>query len=278
MHFHFYYIYLGFIFNKTNPQKMSTQLLKKKIFPALLIVATIFSALYGLKKNNDYSTIKSKLKESVEQKEELQQKLDKTKAKQQKLAIKNKKLSKRIISEINKIISLKDSVNELDNDLQKDKYALTEKTYLTKKLSNKVNYLATKIDKAKSLKTNISEVATMKKRSNGKFTKTSNKNKVDAFKISFQVLENEIASSEKKRISIQVLDPENNIIKAKILSSSKKNIANKYSDELIIDYNNELLDVVSLIEVERENIKTGKYNIIIFIEGVSSTKKTFTLR
>ena len=96
----------------------------------------------------------------MNKKKELQQKLDKTKAKQRKLAIKNKKLSKRIISEINKIISLKDSVDELDNNLQKDKNALTKKTYLTKKLSNKISYLATKIDKAKSLKTNITEVAT----------------------------------------------------------------------------------------------------------------------
>ena len=257
---------------------MSIQIFKKKIFPVLLLTLAVFSSLYAFKKSNDYSSIDNKFKESIEEKKELQQKLDKATTNLQKLVIKNKKLSRRVISEINKIINLKGSVDELDNDLRKDKNALTKKTYLTKQLSNKINYLATKIDKAKLLKTNTIEVTTMKKRNNGKFTKTSNRNKIDAFKVNFQVLKNEITTPEKKRISLQILDPDNNVVISKIASLLKNNTVNKYSDELTIDYNNESLDIVSLIEIERKSVKAGKYKIIVFIEGLLTTKKIFSLR
>jgi len=253
---------------------MSTQVFKTKILFVLLFIAAISSFLYAFNKNYDYQVVNSKLKKITEEKNELQNELDKTTASYQKLAIKNKKLSKRVISEINKIISLKDSVSELDIDLKNDKKALTKKTYLTRKLSDKINDLATKIDKAKLLKINVSEVLTMRKRNNGKFTSTTNKNKVDAFKVSFQVLKNEMATPGKKRISVQVLDSQNKIIIIKGTSS----IANKHSHKLVVDYKNEPLDVVSFIEVERKNIKPGKYKVTVSIEGLSITQKSIFLR
>ena len=253
---------------------MSAQIFKKKILLILLSIATLLSCLYAFNKNYDYKVANSKLKKSIKEKKELEKELEKTTANYKKLSVKNKKLSKRVISEINKIINLKDSVDELDSDLRKDKEALAKKTYLTKKLSNKINALATKVDKAKLLKLSIVEVLTMRKRNNGSFTKTTNKNKVDAFKISFHVLKNEIASSGKKRVSIKVLDPKNNIVNIKGFGEP----AYKYSRKLVVDYKNAPLDVVSLIEVDRKNIESGMHKIIVSIEGLSVVKKNIYLR
>ena len=253
---------------------MSSQIFKKKILFVLLFIATIFSFLYAFNKNYDYKVVSSKLKNSIEEKKELQEKLEKTTASYKKLSVKNKKLSKRVISEINKIINLKDSVNELDSDLKKDKKTLTKKIDLTRKLSSKINDLATKIDKAKLLKLNIVEVLTMKKRNNGKFTKTTSKNKVDAFKISFHLLKNEIATPGKKRVSIQVLDSKNNIVTVK----NTGNTVNKHNGKLIVDYKNDLLDVVSFVEVNRKNIEPGTHKVIVSVEGLSAAQKTINLR
>lgn len=255
---------------------MSIKAFKKKFLPILLVTATVFSLLYASKKNNAYNAINSKLKQSIEEKQALQEKLDKTTANFKKTTAKNKKLSRRVISEINKIITLKDSVNDLDDNLRKDKKAFNnerrKKTSLTKKLSNKITDLANTVNKAKLLKASAIEVFNMKKRNNGKFIKTTNTNKIDAFKVNFQVLKNEIATPGKKRISLQILDPANKLV------ISKNSAANKYSDELTIDYNNESLDVISLIEVERKKIKLGEYKIKAFIEGRSISEKTFSLR
>lgn len=253
---------------------MSTQKIKKKILLVLLFIATALSFSYAFNKNYDYKMASSRLKKSIEEKKELEQKLEKTTANYKKLSAKNKKLSKRVILEINKIINLKDSVDELDSDLKKDKKALAKKTHLTKKLSTKINSLATKVDKAKLLKLNIVEVLTMRKRNNSKFTTTTNKNKIDAFKISFHVLKNEIANKGKKRISIKVLDSKNNIV----IIKGAKGTANTYISKLTIDYKNEPLDVVSFIEVDRKNITPGIHKVIISLEGLSVAQKTINLR
>jgi hypothetical protein len=246
---------------------MSTPIFKKKLLLVVLFLATIFSFIYAFNKSYDYKVVSFKLKKSVEEKNELQLELDEKIASYKKLAVKNKKLSKRVISEINKIIDLKDSVDDLDDDLKKDKNALTKKITLTKRLSKKVNYLASKIDKAKLLKVNISEILTMKKRNSGKFTKTTNKNKVDAFKVSFYVLENEMAISGKKRISVKILDSQNNVVVAK----------NEAKNNLIVDYKNESLGVTLYFEVDRKNVKPGGYKVIVSIEGLLAGQKTINL-
>lgn len=246
---------------------MSILIYKKKILFVVLFILTVFSFIYAFNKSYDYKVVSSKLKKSVEEKNELQLELNEKIVSYEKLAAKNKKLSKRVISEINKIIDLKDSVDDLDDDLKKDKNALTKKITLTKRLSKKVNYLASKINKAKLLKVNISEISMMKKRNNGKFTKTTNKNKVDAFKVSFSVLENEMATPGKKRVSIKILDSQNNVVVAK--KGTKNN--------LIVDYKNESLGITSYIEVDRKNVKPGGYKVIVSVEGLSAGQKTINL-
>ncbi len=249
-------------------KKMKYQILKKKALPSILLTLTLVSSIYALKKSNDFNDLSNKFEKSSEQKKELQQKLDKTTANYEKLYNKNKKLSRRVISEINKIITLKDSVNELDLDLRKDKKALTRKATLTKNLTNKINDLALEVNKAKLLKASNINVLTMRKKNNGKFTKTTNTKKIDAFKINFQIHKNEVADSGKKRIHIQVIDPDNKVILS-------ENTNNEYSDEISVDYQNEGLDIISLINVNRDNIKLGKYKVNAYVDGDNISKTFF---
>ena len=97
--------------------------------------------------------------------------------------------------------------------------------------------------------------------------KTTNKNKVDAFKVSFSVLENEMATPGKKRVSIKILDSQNNVV---VVKNGTKN-------NLIVDYKNESLGVTSYIEVDRKNVKPGGYKVIVSVEGLSAGQKTINL-
>ena len=75
-----------------------------------LIICTLF---FAFSKNNDYNSLKNVL---IKDKEDLQIELNTIVEDYKKLNVKNKKLSKRVIREINKIITLKKSVNKLEAD------------------------------------------------------------------------------------------------------------------------------------------------------------------
>ncbi len=294
---------------------------KKKVLTPVLLILVIFLISFTYKKNNDYNTLKQMF---VEDKKELQQELDQMSTNYKELSVKNKKLSRRIIREINKIIYLKDSVNKLDvnsfnlirqyrkrvsklqqhnrelfakvdslnsvNDLlRKDnivaKKSLDEKNEITTKLSKQNNSLAkinqklkAQIEPAKKIQTSNINAVAMRSKSSGKLFSTTKSNKTDAFRINFKLLKNEITTPGNKNIHIQVQDKKNNVIASKkeVRLNNKKKI--KCSDEIVANYKNEELEVLSLILVDRDDMNEGEYKINVFIDGNFTSSSVVTLR
>lgn len=243
----------------------------KTTLKLLLIGVTISSSVIAINKNTIVNNLKTELASKQKENKKLSNKLAHSSSDISNLNTKNKKLSKRVIKEINKIISLQDSVDSLDETLKEDQKKLAKKTSTAKRLAKEKRWLKKEISKAKQLTketkqkivlnnsyqenlntTNI-ETTLMRKRNNGSFVKTFNTNKIDAIKTNFKILNNQIAESGKKKINISVFNSKN------------KKLA--FNDILEIDYNNENLDVTSIIEVEREKIEKGTYNIIAYIDG-----------
>lgn len=236
----------------------------------LLIGATLASTTIAIISN-------SKLKEQKIENHKMVQKLESTENNLKKQSLKNKKLSKRVIKEINKIINLNDSVKDLDENLKEDQEKLLSKTQIAEKLSSKNKKLRQKalkaehlekeihkskkeilaakkeISAAKQLKVSNIVTTIMRKKKNGAFTQTLNNKKIDAFKTNFQILNNEIANSGKKKIYLKIYN--------------SKNQSLKFTDELNVEYNNKNIDIVSIIEVERSEIVTGNYEIIAYIDN-----------
>lgn len=300
---------------------MNLSINKKKVLTPVLLILVVFLISFTYKKNNDYNTLKQMF---VEDKKELQQELDQMSTNYKELSVKNKKLSRRIIREINKIIYLKDSVNKLDvssfnlirqyrkrvsklqqhnrelfakvdslnsvNDLlRKDnivaKKSLDEKNEITTKLSKQNNSLAkinqklkAQIEPAKKIQTSNINAVAMRSKSSGKLFSTTKSNKTDAFRINFKLLKNEITTPGNKNIHIQVQDKKNNVIASKkeIRLNNKKKI--KCSDEIVANYKNEELEVLSLILVDRNDINEGEYKINVFIDGNFTSSSVVTLR
>lgn len=90
---------------------MNNILQKKPLLKYLLLTLTIAMLFFSFNKNEDYNNLKTIL---LKDKEDLQLELNEIVKDYNHLNIKNKKLSKRVIIEINKIIALTDSVKKLD--------------------------------------------------------------------------------------------------------------------------------------------------------------------
>lgn len=255
---------------------MKATILKKRLFTPILILATICSSSLAIKKNIENTNLDKELKKAIQEKEIAQKKLDQITNSYENINHKNKKLSKRVIKETNKIISLKNSVDKLDTDLKADKKVLSKKTYIAQNLTNENKALADEIKKAKALEITAVSITPMRKKLNGKFIKTTKTKKTDAFKVSFQIQKNTIAAAGEKRIQLQLINPENEIILVKE-EALNKNTSMYYSDEMIIDYNNELLDVITLIAVNREELISGQYEVKTFIDGDFITKSNFNV-
>lgn len=202
-----------------------------------------------------------------------------------------RKFRKRIskLEKQNKVLFAKvDSLNEQNTFLQVENIAVREELSAKDKLSNKLaqtnkqlkksrENLETKIAIAQELEVNDLTVVPLKKRSSGKYTSTSRARKVEAFKVSFDILKNELATEGERKVYIQLLDMDKNIISAdgyKHLKNGKKLV---YSDVFSADYHNKEISLVNLIEVEKGHIKKGDYIVNLFLEGKLVKSSTIKL-
>lgn len=160
-----------------------------------------------------------------------------------------------------------------------DKNLLAEKLEKTnKELTQSKNELEEKVAKAGEPKIGSLKALVMKERSSGKLTSTSRSSRADAFKISFKLLKNEVARVGQKEIFVQITDDKNNVIASKGVVELKNKNQIEYSDKLVADYQNEEIDALSLVLVNRDNISKGKYNVNVFVDGKYVGKTSVSLR
>ena len=299
-----------------NTPKKKTNLIRYTLLSIILFLC--FFAFSKIKENN-------KLKDVFAQdKIELETELDKVVTDYKKLNTKNKKLTRRVITEINKIIALKDSVKKLNvenytlirkyrrrlselqkenkhlhmqvdslktaNEFLKQDYAavnkiLDENKIATTKLQSENSELAAKyqsleakIQPAKKVKISAINAIAMREKSGGSLTETQKSSKTDAFRINFKLLKNTIATPGKKKIHIQLQDNKDEVIAPKVDVELNNNLTIKASDELVADYYNQDVDVLSLILVDREKLDKGNYKVHVFIDGDYTSTSQIALK
>ena len=270
--------------------------LKNNGFIAFLLVLIIVVGILSYQNARDYHQLKGVFEL---EKKELESELNIVIKNYEDATYNNDNLSLKIRDKLQEIIKLKDTINDLtDTDyglfrfyrkrishLAKQNKALfnhidslktVNNQLLTKNDSVKEGFSSKRITKIQRLKEKIAiaeiieisaiKVKAMKKRRNGKHTSTSRSSRTDAFKIEFDLLENNIVSSGFKSIYIQIVN--NN----KVLKPAKKvKLKNKErilcNDIMKANYNNKSLSVISFIDVNRDIINKGSYKINIFVEG-----------
>jgi len=128
------------------------------------------------------------------------------------------------------------------------------------------------------LKVNTAKILAMRERNGGKLVETSRSRNTDAFRINFTIGKNDISEVGERQVYVQILDLKGNTVANKGELTLFDNTQINYSDKTIINYMNESVDVISLVEVNRDLIKEGVYTVNIFIENKFAGASQITLK
>jgi len=125
--------------------------------------------------------------------------------------------------------------------------------------------LSEKVAIASVLKVSTAKMLAMRERNNGKLVETSRARNTDAFRINFTIGKNEITDQGDRDVYIQILNDKGNTIASKDSLTLSDGTVVDYSDKTTVNYLNEDVDVISLVEVNRATISRGTYMVNIFI-------------
>lgn len=126
--------------------------------------------------------------------------------------------------------------------------------------------LSEKVAIGSILKVSTAKILAMRERSNGKLVETSRARNTDAFRINFTIAKNEISEQGERQVYIQIVNSKGITIASKGELTFNDTQIN-YSDQTIVNYLNEAVDIISLVEVNRDTINKGLYKVNIYIEN-----------
>lgn len=135
--------------------------------------------------------------------------------------------------------------------------------------------LSEKVAIGSILKVSTAKILAMRERNNGKLVETSRARNTDAFRINLTIAKNEITEQGERQVYVQIVNSKGVTIASKGQLTANGAEVN-YSDQTIVNYLNESIDIISLVEVNRDTIEKGVYIVNIYIEDkfVGATKIT----
>lgn len=163
--------------------------------------------------------------------------------------------------------SLKLQAKEVEEDLTNSKtYVSTLKTKNKTLVENNLD-LKENLEKAKQLNiTNIVAKGVKRVTSSSRIVNTKNFKKTNKFHVCFTLVNNEFLKKGDLDIYFQVLDSKMNVVADKgTINYGKTSLI--YSAKETINYNNQDIDVCTLIDKGAESLAKGSYFISIFHQG-----------
>lgn len=285
-----------------------------KLIIIVLAVLLVLSLGYTFYNSSEHK----KLTDAIEtEKSEIELELDNMIVKYEEAIGENTSMADELVIERDKIIALRDSVKDLKAvnyslisryRKQIDKLEASNKELFTMnaELSQKNKILTQGLDSANVvistqraindtlavqnldlsekvaigsiLKVNTVQVLAMRERNNGKLVGTEKSRNTDAFRINFTVADNKIAESGEREVYIQIIDPKANVIGNAGELVLVDGTTEVYSDRTIIDYLNNDISIISLVEVNRDAIEAGVYTVNIYIDDLLSGSNNITLK
>jgi len=281
------------------------------IILAVLLVAAIGYTFYN---NMEHK----KLTDAIEdEKEEIELNLDSMIVKYEDAIGENTSLSSELSIERDKIVALRDSIKdlnatnyslirryrkqiaqleasnlelfEMNDELTQKNNLLTQNldsanvrivTQLAKNdtLTMQNTALSEKVAIGSILKVNSTKVLAMRERNNGKLVETSRSRNTDAFRINFNIAKNGVAEKGERNVFIQIVDPAGNTIgnEGELVLIDESTIT--YSDRTLVEYLNDDVSIISLVEVNSDNMVKGLYTVNIYIDNMYSGISTITLK
>lgn len=134
-----------------------------------------------------------------------------------------------------------------------------------------------KVAIASILQVNSIKAVSMRQRNNGNLVETSRASKTDALRISLRIAENSLAEAGNRKVVIQVLNPEGEVVKSIGSTTLTDDVTViDYTDETEVEYINENLDAILVVDTDRKQMKKGIQTVNVYLDGrwVGATKVT----
>ncbi|MGB0777565.1 MAG: hypothetical protein ACPGR7_06015 [Flavobacteriaceae bacterium] len=127
--------------------------------------------------------------------------------------------------------------------------------------------LAEKVALGSMLDVTSVSVEGVKSLSTGELKMTNRYKKVEAMKVSFSVAQNLIAEPGERAAYFVVKDASGNVI-APAGTIDVEGTEVSYTDEMVVDFENEGVEAISLINVDKGVLSKGVYTVDVYFEGV----------
>jgi len=129
------------------------------------------------------------------------------------------------------------------------------------------------------LKVNSVNTVAMRKRSSGQLKATTKAKSTDALRVNFTIAENLLSEGGEQNVFVQIINPRGAVINdSGSVTLNDENTEINYSDTTIVNYVNEELVVITLVEVDKKTMAKGTYTTNIYLEGRFVGVGKFTLK
>lgn len=286
-----------------------------KVIIGILIVLLIASLGYTFYSNTKANEMEVFLNE---EKDEIQKELDQMIVQYDDAIAENSSLSGELQQERDQIVMFRDSVSSLKETnksiirryrrqiakleaskkelLKENELLKTENDDLVKVIDSTNSFiedqnkkldtlsqansdLSGKVAVGAMLKVNSVNTVAMRKRSSGQLKETTKARSTDALRVNFTIAENLLSEGGEQNVFVQILSPSGSVLNdSGKVTLNDGNTEVNYSDTTIVNYVNEKLVVITLVEVDKKTMAKGTYTTNIYMEGRFVGVGKFTLK
>lgn len=174
--------------------------------------------------------------------------------------------------------SLKGANEFLSLEVKTAQKKIVEQTIINTELEGKNNELSNVVSAGSVLIVNEVKATAMRVRAKDKLVETNSFNRTDAFRISFKIAENRIATKGNRNIYYVIKDPAGNVLNNVGTITVENSQAVAYTDKTTANYDNKTLEVVAVVNVDRTAMVQGSYTIDVFIDNYYVGTTTVSLK
>ena len=173
--------------------------------------------------------------------------------------------------------SLSNQNQRLITEIDSTNNVLLERTRLSDSLQVQTQKMSTKIDQAAQLKVSNLRGEGVIERNSGRLVENDRTRRVDKIRTCFTITPNALAEPGENEIYVQVYNPENNLVGDQIAVQHEGGVM-VYSAATKVFYENEELDVCILANTIEERLIEGSYKVLVFNGPDLIGTTTFSLR
>ncbi|MEG9327691.1 hypothetical protein V6B16_07070 [Salinimicrobium catena] len=173
--------------------------------------------------------------------------------------------------------SLSNQNRMLITEIDSTNNVLLERTRVSDSLKAQTQTMASKIDRAAQLKVSNLRGEGVIERNSGRLVENDKTRRVDKIRTCFSLTPNALAEAGEKELYVQVYNPNNNLVGDQIAVQHEGGVM-VYSAATKVFYENEELDVCILANTLEENLIEGTYKVLVYNGANLIGATTFDLR